>query len=150
MKAIYNEEYGSYWTTTVAYDSVITYIQMNFEELKDDIIRMLAGERVYVNTTEFLNDMHIVRSKNDVFTVLIPNKKVADEMNNAIKVTSWEPLVKTIQNSKMLLDATIAGNEQVVAKAIDTAHDENTSILKWRFFAFLPEENFVSTRGNKN
>ena len=120
---------------------------MNFDGLKDDIIRMLAGERVYVDTTEFLNDMHIVRSKNDVLTVLIhlgylaydedaqecymPNKEVADEMNNAIKATSWEPLVRTIQNSKVLLESTIAGNEEAVSKAIDVAHDEHTSILSY-------------------
>ena len=147
MRAIDEDDYRSYWTTTGAYDAVITYIEMNFDGLKDDIIRMLAGERVDVDTTEFLNDMHIVRSKNDVFTVLIhlgylaydgkaqecfiPNKEVADEMNNAIKATSWEPLVKTIQNSKALLDATIMGNEQAVARAIDLAHDENTSILAY-------------------
>ena len=120
---------------------------MNFEGLKDDIIRMLAGEHVYVDTTEFLNDMHIVRSKNDVLTVLIhlgylaydyeaeecyiPNKEVADEMNKAIMATSWEPLAKTIQSSKALLNATIAGNEQAVARAIDQAHDEHTSILAY-------------------
>ena len=147
MRAIDDEEYRSYWTTTGAADSIITYIQMNFDGLKDDIIRMLAGERVYVNTTEFLNDMQVIRSKNDVLTVLIhlgylsydrdtyecyiPNKEVADEMNNAIKATSWTPLANTIQNSKFLLDATIAGNENAVAQAIDLAHDENTSILAY-------------------
>ena len=147
MRAIEDNSYRSYWTTTGAYDSVITYIQMNFEGLNDDIIRMLAGEHVYVDTTEFLNDMHIVRSKNDVLTVLIhlgylaydydtqecyiPNKEVADEMNNAIKATSWEPLIKTIQNSKNLLASTISGNEQAVARAIDLAHDEHTSILAY-------------------
>ena len=120
---------------------------MNFDGLKDDIIRMLAGERVYVDTTEFRNDMQIINSKNDVLTVLIhlgylayneesqecyiPNKEVADEMNNAIKATAWTPLANTIQNSKFLLDATIAGNENAVAKAIDLAHDENTSILAY-------------------
>ena len=52
-------------------------------------------------------------------------------MNNAIKATSWEALAKTIQNSKDLLAATISGNEQAVAKAIDLAHDENTSILAY-------------------
>ena len=104
MRAINEEEFGSYWTTTGAYDSVITYIQMNYEGLKDDIIRMLAGEHVNVDTTEFRNDMRVVRSKNDVLTVLIhlgylaydgdaqecyiPNKEVADEMNNAIKATT--------------------------------------------------------------
>ena len=147
MKAIQRGDCRSYWTTTGAYDSVVTYIQMNFDGLKDDIIRMLAGEHVYVDTTEFTNDMHIVRSKNDVLTVLIhlgylaydedeqecfiPNKEVGDEMNNAIKATAWDELAKTIQNSKNLLAATISGNEQAVAKAIDLAHDENTSILSY-------------------
>ena len=147
MRAIDEEEYRSYWTTTGAYDSVVTYIQMNYDGLKDDIIRMLSGESVYVDTTEFLNDMHIVRSKNDVLTVMIhlgylaydkeayacyiPNKEVGDELNNAIKATSWEALAKTIQNSKDLLDATLSGNEQAVAQGIDLAHDEHTSILSY-------------------
>ena len=147
MRAIDDNRYQSYWTTTSAYDSVNTFIQMNFDGLKDDIIRMLSGERVYVDTTEFLNDMRIVRSKNDVFTVLIhlgylaydgdaqecyiPNKEVADEMNNAIKATSWTLLAESIQNSRALLFDTIAGKEQVVAQAIDQAHDENTSILAY-------------------
>ncbi|MCF2660434.1 AAA family ATPase, partial [Parabacteroides distasonis] len=70
MRAIDDNRYRSYWSTTGAYDSVKTYIQMNFEGLKDDIIRMLAGEHVYVDTTEFQNDMRVVNSKNDVLTVL--------------------------------------------------------------------------------
>ncbi len=147
MRAINEEEYGSFWSTTGAYDSVKTYIQMNFDGLKDDIIRMLSGEHVYVDTTEFRNDMRVVKSKNDVLTVLIhlgylaydgtcqecyiPNKEVADEMNNAIKATSWNALAKTIQDSQNLLAATISGNEQAVARGIDQAHDEHTSILAY-------------------
>ena len=83
MKAIQRGDCRSYWTTTGAYDSVVTYIQMNFDGLKDDIIRMLAGEHVYVDTTEFTNDMHIVRSKNDVLTVLI------HRLVDVIKVSSF-------------------------------------------------------------
>ena len=147
MKAINNEEYGSYWSTTGAYDSVKTYIQMNFEGLKDDIIRMLAGERVYVNTTKFINDMNVIRSKHDVLTVLIhlgylaydvdtkrcyvPNKEVSDELLNAVEDTSWSRLADSLTASQELLDATIAGNVQAVAHAIDLAHDENTSILAY-------------------
>ena len=147
IKAINMESYGSYWTTTSAYDSVRTYIEMNFEGLKDDIVRMLAGERVYVNTSKFQNDMRIVRSKNDVLTVLIhlgylaydedmrqcyvPNKEVAEEFLNAVEDTSWTRLVDAITASQNLLEATIAGNEQAVARAIDVAHDEHTSILSY-------------------
>ena len=147
IRAINEEEYGSYWTTTGAYDSVKTYIQMNFEGLKDDIIRMLSGEHVYVNTLKFQNDMRIVRSRNDVLTVLIhlgylaydgdeqecyiPNKEVADEFLNAVEDTSWKQLADTLLNSKRLLDATLSGNEQAVVRAIDRAHDEQTSILSY-------------------
>ena len=130
MKAINNEEYGSYWASTGAYDSVKTYIQMNFEGLKDDIIRMLAGERVYVNTSKFTNDMNNVRSKHDVLTVLIhlgylaydddtkrcyvPNKEVSDELLNAVEDTSWSRLIDAITASQDLLDATIADRKSVV------------------------------------
>ena len=147
MKALQRGVCKSYWSTTGAYDSVRTYIQMNFDGLKDDIIRMFSGEHVYVNTTKFQNDMSIVRSKNDVLTVLIhlgylaydedlgecyiPNKEVADELLNAVEDTSWTRLADTITASRNLLAATISGNEQAVAKAIDLAHDENTSILAY-------------------
>ena len=147
MKAIQRGECRSYWTTTGAYDSIKTYIQMNFDGLKDDIIRMLAGEYVQVNTSKFQNDMHIVRSKNDVLTVMIhlgylsynhdgkecyiPNKEVAEEFLNAVEDTSWTRLVEAITASHNLLASTIAGNEQAVAQAIDLAHDENTSILSY-------------------
>lgn len=147
MKALQRGVCRSYWTTTGAYDSVITYIQMNFDGLKDDIIRMLAGEHVYVNTSKFQNDMRIVRSRNDVLTVLIhlgylaydgdskkcyiPNKEVADEFLNAVEDTSWTRLVDTLTASQRLLDATLLGNELAVAQAIDLAHDEHTSILAY-------------------
>ena len=147
MRAIENDWYQSYWASTGAYDSVKTYIQMNFDGLKDDIIRMLSGESIPVITTKFQNDMNVINSRNDVLTVLIhlgylaynrdtnrcyiPNKEVADEMNNAVQSTEWSQLAKTLENSQHLLDATIAGNENAVAQAIDLAHDENTSILAY-------------------
>ena len=143
MKAIKRGDCRSYWTTTGVYDSVKTYIQMNFDGLKDNIIRMLSGEHVYVNTSKFQNDMHIVRSKNDVLTVMIhlgylaynydckecyiPNKEVAEEFLNAVEDTTWTQLVEAITASQNLLASTISGNEQ----AIDIAHDKNTSILAY-------------------
>ena len=147
MKAIQRGECRSYWTTTGAYDSIKTYIQMSFDGLKDDIIKMLAGEHVQVNTSKFQNDMHIVRSKNDALTVMIhlgylsynhdgkecyiPNKEVAEEFLNAVEDTTWTRLVEAITASQNLLAATISGNEQAVAQAIDLAHDDNTSILSY-------------------
>lgn len=147
MKAVLRNNCKSYWATTGAYDSVKTYIQMNFDGLKDTIIKMLTGEKVGVNTTKFQNDMRTVTSKDDVLTVLIhlgylaydesvercyiPNKEVADEFSNAVEDTSWTQLAKAIRDSRDLLDATVAGNEKAVAAGIELAHDDNTSILAY-------------------
>ena len=62
MQAVDNNWCASYWANTGAFDAVANYIQMNFEGLKDDIIKMLAGGRCPVNPTGFQNDMSVIRS----------------------------------------------------------------------------------------
>ena len=70
IEAIAAGECDSYWSSTGAYDSIVTYIKMNFGGLKDDIINMLVGGRCKVNTTKFQNDLSIINSKDDAFTYL--------------------------------------------------------------------------------
>ena len=147
MQAIDNGYCTSFWASTGAYDAVAHYIQMNYEGLKDDIIQMLAGGRCKVNPTKFQNDMSIVRSKDDVLTVLIhlgylsyswqksecymPNKEVAGEMVNAIEDNNWTEVAKALEASEQLLEATLRGDEEAVACGLDAAHDEHTSILSY-------------------
>ncbi len=147
MQAIDSGHCRSFWASTGAYDALAHYIQMNYEGLKDDIISMLAGGRCAVEPTGFQNDMSVIRSKDDVLTVLIhlgylsydwresecyiPNREVAGEMVNAVKNSSWNNVAKAIEESKQLLKATLAGNETAVARSIDAAHDEHTSILSY-------------------
>ena len=147
MQAVSRRRCKSYWGRTGAFDAVTDYIQMNYEGLKDDIIRMLAGDHSSVDPTGFQNDMSVIHSLDDVLTVLIhlgylsydwkesecyiPNREVAGEMVNAVKANNWQPVVEAIQQSKQLLQATLDRDEEAVARFIDAAHDENTSILSY-------------------
>ena len=147
IQAIDSDWCESYWGKTGSYDTVAHYIKMNYEGLKDDIIQMLAGGRCKVNPTKFQNDMSVIESKDDVLTVLIhlgylsydrtkmecyiPNKEVASEMVNAIEDNNWTPVVKAVQASEQLLQATLDSDEEAVARGVDAAHDENTSILSY-------------------
>lgn len=147
MQAIDSGRCRSFWASTGAYDAVAHYIQLNYEGLRDDIIYMLAGGRCKVNPTKFQNDMSIIRSKDDALTVLIhlgylsyswqksecyiPNKEVAGEMVNAIEDNNWTEVVKALEASEQLLQATLSGDEEAVARGVDAAHDENTSILSY-------------------
>jgi hypothetical protein len=147
MQAVYDGRCSSYWASTGAYDAIAGYIRMNFDGLKDDILILLSGGRVKVNTTKFQNDMTIIQSKDDVLTVLIhlgylsfnwrknecyvPNYEVSGELSNAVEDTGWEHVVKALRQSEKLLQATLDGNEEAVARGVDAAHDENTSILSY-------------------
>ncbi|MBR6980991.1 MAG: PD-(D/E)XK nuclease domain-containing protein, partial [Prevotella sp.] len=147
MQAVDNEWCESYWASTGSFDAVAHYIQMNYEGLKDDVIRMLADEKVTVDTTKFQNDMSVIRSRDDVLTVLIhlgylsydrqkktcriPNREVAGEMTNAVEETGWTNVVKALQESEQLLQATLDGDCEAVARGVDAAHDEHTSILSY-------------------
>lgn len=44
---------------------------MDFDGLRSDIIRMLGGEQIPVNTLSFQNDMRTLETKDDVLTLLI-------------------------------------------------------------------------------
>lgn len=146
MQALYSDWCTDYWGKTAAYDAIVPYMTMNFEGLKDDIIFMLSGGRCHVDPTGFQNDLSVVHSKDDALTVLIhlgylsydrsrgecfiPNREVAIEMENAVKRTDWS-VVRSLQASESLLKDTLAGKEDAVARGIDLAHDENTSILSY-------------------
>ncbi len=63
--------FSNYWTSTESYEALKIYMEMDFDGLRGDILRMLGGERVKVNTLSFRNDMRNFRIKDDVLTLLI-------------------------------------------------------------------------------
>lgn len=136
-------DFDSYWTSTETYEALKVYIQMNFDGLREKVIDMIAGEKVNVNTGKFQNDMSTFNSADDVITLLvhlgyltyndgkvwIPNSEVQQEFINSIEDGGWESVMNAIRSSDELIEATINGEEEKVAKMIEKAHDENAAII---------------------
>lgn len=138
--------YDNYWNQTETYEALKIYIQMNFDGLKDAIVRMLAGDRVEINTGTFSNDMTTFQNRDDVLTLLvhlgylsyhwmdktvsIPNKEVSQEYVNAISTMDWYEVIDSVEASKKLLEALWMQDEETVAAGIDKAHRE-ISILQY-------------------
>ena len=147
MQAIDSEWCTSYWGKTASYEVVKTYITMNFDGLKDDILFLLGGGRVTVDTVGFQNDMHDVRNRDDVLTLLIhlgylsfdrttntcfvPNLEVSNELSYAVKGVEWRAVTEALQQSDSILQAILDGDADTVARGVEAAHDENTSILSY-------------------
>ena len=132
--------FDNYWNQTETYEALKAYICMNFEGLKDDIVRMLAGESVQINIGTFSNDMTTFQGKDDVLTLLvhlgylsyhwtdktvsIPNKEVSQEYINAISTMDWTEVICSVENSKKLLEALWRMDEETVARGVEQAHLE--------------------------
>jgi RecB family endonuclease NucS len=147
MQAVSRGRCRSFWAGTASFTNVVSYIQRDFEGLKDDVLEMLAGGRVSVDPTGFQNDLSEICSRDDVLTVLIhlgylsynwrrdecyiPNREVAGEMVNAVKSTAWTVVARALQQSERLLKATLQGDADTVARMVEAAHDSEASIYKY-------------------
>ena len=146
-KAVKNGRIVNYWVSTDTYESLKTYISINFEGLKDDIIDMLAGGRCKVNIYSFTNDLISFVNKNDVLVCLIhlgylaydsdtkeayiPNREIRTVFETVIDNTDWTPVINAIRDSEKLLMNTLNKNAVEVAKAIEYVHANATSINKY-------------------
>ena len=145
--AMDRHKFDSYWRNTSSFASINTFITMNYAGLKDDVMKMLAGGKVRVNTNTFQNDFSTVASKDEALTALIhlgylgydadrrsafiPNYEVATAFEAALQTGEWKDIAKAISICDELLDETIDGNADRVAELIELAHETYTSVLTY-------------------
>ena len=122
-------------------------INLNFDGLKEKIEKMIAGERIVIDTGTFQNDMSSFHYADDVLTLLIhlgyltydfdtkscwiPNMEVQQEFVRSIKDGGWERVINAINQSEECLKAALSGDEETVARIVEQTHQENTSIIKY-------------------
>ena len=138
---------SNYWIATETYDALKLYMDMDFDGLRSDIVQMLGGGPVKVNIQSFQNDMRNFRTKDDVLTLLIhlgylaydaekeeafiPNKEIMREFENAMSVSGWPEIMRILKASDKLLEDTLNGDGDSVARGLDQAHTEVASILTY-------------------
>lgn len=135
---------GDYWNQTETFEALQIYIDLNFDQLKEDVLRMIAGEKIPVNTGSFTNDMTTFRTKDDVLTLLIhlgylgydyankcvfiPNGEVRSEYINAVSVSNWGEISKALKDSADTLTAIWQKRPEAVAESMKKAHFETSHI----------------------
>lgn len=147
VEAMRRHKLSNYWTSTETYEALKVYMDMDFDGLRSDIVQMLGGGRVRVNTRSFQNDMRNFRTKDDILTLLIhlgylgydfdteeafiPNKEIIGEFENAMSVGGWSEIMRILKASEKLLADTLNGDSGSVAEGLDRAHTEAASILTY-------------------
>ena len=139
VRAMESGRFASYWTSTAAYDSLLTYIERDFDGLQDKVADLVAGERLAINPRKFDNDMREVNDADDVFTVLahlgyvaydeesdtvrVPNEEVRLEFVTALERGSHPEVRRLVETADETLRATLAEDAEAVAASVAAAHD---------------------------
>lgn len=140
-------EFKSYWSETASYEAIVPLINMNYDGLKTDIIEMLSGSSVKVNTAAFKNDTVNIESKDDVLTYMIhlgylgydqtkkvafvPNEEIRQELTIAVQSKNWNEMLIFQQESESLLEATLDMDSATVALQIEKIHNEYVSVIQY-------------------
>ena len=145
--AMSKHRFDSYWKNTSAFSTINKYITLNYDGLKEDILSMVAGNMVPVNTDLFQNDLSTINSKDEALTALIhlgylgydteegaafvPNYEVAKAFQAALQTGSWSEVAESIGRCDEILRATISGDAEKVAEILEQSHDTYASVLKY-------------------
>ncbi len=166
MKAIRNRDFDSYWTQSSAAESLMGYINLDFDGLSKTITDLIGGVEVGVNTKAFANDLVSFRNKDDVLTLLIhlgylayeeesgrvriPNQEIRLEFSYSIRVSRRDETIRRVRESDQLIYDTVHGNAQAVADQIEKIHGEEAplyynseqalrSVVKRAYFSYADE-----------
>ncbi|MBE5922979.1 MAG: AAA family ATPase [Lachnospiraceae bacterium] len=164
MDAITYKKYDSYWQNTSEADSLLQYINMDFDGLSSSVAKLLGGINVEINVSRFKNDIVGIRSKDDVLTMLahfgylsynensktvcIPNEEIRMEFIDSVHHISLPETISRVKASQLLIKKVIEYDSEYVAEQIEKIHNEETdplhynneealrSVIKLAFFCY--------------
>ena len=166
MKALYHHDFDSYWTQTSASESLMGYINLDFDGLGKTVAELIGGVEARVDTNGFANDLVTFRDRNDVLTLLIhlgylaydeetqtvhiPNEEIRREFAKAVRQVKRDDTIRRVRESDQLIIDTIHGKEEAVADQIEKIHEEEAplyynneqalrSVIKRAYFSYGDE-----------
>ncbi len=147
VEAMRSRRFKNFWTKTETYESLLSYINMDFDGLKESIIAMLGGEACRIDTGSFQNDMTSFQNKDDILTLLvhlgylsyheekeevsIPNEEIRQEFLRVVKGGKWTEVTELLRDSEELMAATLRMDAEHVARMIDRMHTAVASVLTY-------------------
>ncbi len=147
VRAISGRRFQQYWTVTGTYGDIDDLINENYDGLREDIIRMLSGNRVTINISDGRNDLQTFQSKNEVLTALIhlgyfaydadtreiyvPNKEIQEVFYQYMENNRDDNLSRFMNLSEKVFNAVIEEDGECTARLIQSIHNDFISALEY-------------------
>ncbi|MDE7416295.1 MAG: ATP-binding protein [Lachnospiraceae bacterium] len=147
VRAISARRFQQYWTVTGTYGDIDDLITKNFDGLREDVIKMLSGNRIPINVSNGKNDLQSFKNKNEVITALIhlgyfaydadtreayvPNKEIQEVFYQYMEDNESDNLSRFMRVSERILSAVMEGDAEETAKQIQSVHSDFVSSIEY-------------------
>ncbi len=147
VRALSAGRFQQYWATTGTYGDIDDLINMNFDGLREDIIKMLSGNRIPVNVSNGKNDLQSFKNKSEVITALIhlgyfaydadmkeayvPNKEIQEVFYQYMEDNENDNLSRFMRFSEKILNAVMEGDFGQTARLIQSVHNDFVSGIEY-------------------
>ena len=140
--------YKSYWSATAAYDLVKEAINLNFEGLKDDIIKLCSGTSIRIydiesfNTAEknfpnkdsiyvYLVHLGYLGYNDEDSTIYVPNEETRRELLHSVRDNHWPQYESALKLSDDVLAATYSHDAESVSNLLAKVHEDKVPVLEY-------------------
>mgnify|MGYP002677503805 FL=1 len=149
-KLITLKKFNNYWTETSAYGLVKEAINLNFEGLKDDIIKLCSGSTISISRPEIKSfNTADLKFKNKVAiyiylvhlgylgyddadaTIYVPNEETRVELLNSVKENHWPKFETALKLSEQVVAATYNKDSETVAALLSKIHEDKVPALEY-------------------
>lgn len=144
--ALTDNQLRNYWTSSGPYDELFYYIRHNIEDVREDVVFMVSGERIPASIGQFSAVSMEISSREQIYSamvvyglltyvdgeVLIPNKELMDQYNELLLSNdSFGYVFKLAKKSEQMLRATLDGDTKIIEEILQFAHNTESPILSY-------------------
>lgn len=142
--ALTDNQISSYWTNSGPYDEIFYYIRNNIQDVRDDLILLVAGERIEIKLQGYAATSVELSTKNQIYSamvvyglltyehgaVFIPNRELMEQFQELLLTKDSLGYVYSLaKKSEEMLKATLTGNTDRMSAILKYAHNTESPIF---------------------
>lgn len=135
----------NYWTETGPMNEVADCVEHNIDEVREDIVKMISGLLVEADLSGYSAVEQGMNTRDEILSAMvvygflsyhdgylkIPNHELMEKFQRILSRESMGEVKLIVDNSKDMLEATLACDEQRVAALLEDAHDREIPFLEY-------------------
>lgn len=143
--ALIDDSLRSYWTESGPYDEIYYYERNNIAAVRDDLVRMVAGEPVRAEMENYAASSMSLTTKDEIFSAMvvygfltycdgcvsIPNHELMLKFQKLLAKEEMGYVARLARRSEDMLDTTLRGDATTMTEIIEAAHDQEVPLLRY-------------------